>query len=76
MSTSRSERHGQNEVGIVTHEGRKSAALAAELHRIGYRLVPVRRLTPHTLPISVPTACRSLEGEESPHGEDWQVIYT
>lgn len=29
MSTSRSERHGQTEVGIVTHEGREFAALGA-----------------------------------------------
>lgn len=32
MSTTRSERHGQTEVGIVTHEGRESAALGASVH--------------------------------------------
>jgi len=32
MSTSRSERHGQHEVGIVSHEGREFAALGATIH--------------------------------------------
>ena len=32
MSTSRSERHGQTEVGIVSHEGREFAALGATVH--------------------------------------------
>lgn len=32
MSTSRSERHGQTEVGIVTHEGREFVALGATVH--------------------------------------------
>lgn len=32
MSTSRSERHGQTEVGIVGHEGREFAALGATIH--------------------------------------------
>ena len=32
MSTSRSERHGQTEVGIVTHDGRDFAALGATVH--------------------------------------------
>lgn len=32
MSDTRSERHGQTEVGIVTHEGREFAALGATVH--------------------------------------------
>lgn len=32
MSTSRSERNGQTEVGIITHEGREFAALGATVH--------------------------------------------
>ena len=32
MSTSRSKRHGQTEVGIVTHDGREFAALGATVH--------------------------------------------
>lgn len=32
MSTSRSERHGQTEVGIISHEGREFAALGATVH--------------------------------------------
>jgi hypothetical protein len=32
MSTTRSDRHGQTEVGIVTHEGREFAALGATVH--------------------------------------------
>ena len=32
MSTSRSERHGQTEVGIVSHEGWEFAALGATVH--------------------------------------------
>jgi hypothetical protein len=32
MSTTRSERHGQVEVGIVTHDGREFAALGATVH--------------------------------------------
>jgi hypothetical protein len=33
MSTSRSERHGQTEIGIVTHEGREFVALGGTVHR-------------------------------------------
>lgn len=32
MSTSRSERHGQTEIGIIRHEGREFAALGATVH--------------------------------------------
>jgi hypothetical protein len=32
MSTTRSERHGQTEVGIVSHEGREFVALGATVH--------------------------------------------
>lgn len=32
MSTSRSERHGQTEVGIISHEGREFVALGATVH--------------------------------------------
>jgi hypothetical protein len=32
MSTTRCERHGQTEVGIITHEGREFAALGASVH--------------------------------------------
>jgi hypothetical protein len=32
MSSTRSERHGQTEVGIVSHEGREFAALGATVH--------------------------------------------
>jgi hypothetical protein len=32
MSTTRSERHGQTEIGIVSHEGREFAALGATVH--------------------------------------------
>lgn len=32
MSTSRSERHSQTEVGIITHDGREFAALGATVH--------------------------------------------
>lgn len=32
MSTSRSDRHGQTEIGIITHEGRVFAALGATIH--------------------------------------------
>lgn len=32
MSTTRSERHGQTEIGIITHEGREFAALGATVH--------------------------------------------
>lgn len=32
MSTSRSERHGQTEIGIVSHEGQEFAALGATVH--------------------------------------------
>lgn len=32
MSTSRSERHGQTEVGIVSHDGREFAALGATVY--------------------------------------------
>lgn len=32
MSTSRSEHHGQTEVGIISHKGREFAALGATVH--------------------------------------------
>lgn len=32
MTTSRSERHGQTEIGFVSHEGREFAALGATIH--------------------------------------------
>jgi hypothetical protein len=32
MSTTRSERHGQTEIGIVTHAGREFAALGSTVH--------------------------------------------
>jgi hypothetical protein len=35
MSTTRSERHGQTEIGIVSHDGREFAALGATVHGRG-----------------------------------------
>ncbi|MEO2089800.1 MAG: hypothetical protein ABGY75_09935, partial [Gemmataceae bacterium] len=32
MFTSRSERHGQTEIGIISHEGREFTALGATVH--------------------------------------------
>jgi hypothetical protein len=47
MSTSRSERHGQTEVGIVTHDGREFAALGATVR--GRDITAYTKLDGHRL---------------------------
>jgi hypothetical protein len=47
MSTSRSERHGQTEVGIVSHEGREFAALGATVH--GRNITAYTKLDGHRI---------------------------
>jgi hypothetical protein len=62
MSTSRSERHGQTEVGIVSHEGREFAALGATVH--GRDITAYTRLDGHRIVLTTwagktMLACRS-----------------
>ncbi len=62
MSTSRSERHGQTEVGIVTHEGREFAALGATVH--GRDIAAYTKLDGHRIVLTTwvgktMLACRS-----------------
>jgi len=62
MSTSRSERHGQTEIGIVTHEGREFAALGATVH--GRNVTAYTKLDGHRIVLTTwagktMLACRS-----------------
>jgi hypothetical protein len=62
MSTSRSERHGQTEVGIVSHNGQRFAALGATVH--GRNVTAYTKLDGHCIVLTTwagkaMLACRS-----------------
>jgi hypothetical protein len=62
MTTSRSERHGQTEVGFVCHEGREFAALGATVHRrdiTAYTKLEGHRIVLTTWAGKTILACRS-----------------
>jgi hypothetical protein len=61
MYTTRSERHGQTEVGIVSHQGRQFAALGATVH--GRDITAYTKLDGHRIALTtwagkITLACR------------------
>lgn len=62
MSTTRSERHGQTEVGIITHDGREFASLGATVHGrdiTAYTKLDGSRIVLTTWAGTTTLACRS-----------------